>query len=117
MQDVAQCLKRLERLDEANGVCDALGTLFDDERAIAILGNCAAAIRGKGGKVLLVELIIVPGNEPGLAKWIDLEMLAMAGGRERTEGEYVELFSKAGLRLARVVRAPSPFCVIEAVKA
>ena len=90
---------------------------WDDERAIAILGNCAAAMRGKGGKLLLVELIIVPGNEPGLAKWIDLEMLAMAGGRERTEGEYAELFSKAGLRLVRVVRTPSPFCVIEAVKA
>ena len=31
-----ECLKRLERLDEANGVCGALGTLFDDERAIAM---------------------------------------------------------------------------------
>ncbi|MGA3294897.1 MAG: methyltransferase [Candidatus Acidiferrales bacterium] len=90
---------------------------WNDERAIAILRNCAAAMRGKNGKVLLVEFLIVPGNEPGLAKWIDLEMLAMAGGRERTEGEYADLFAKAGLRLARVVRTPSPFCVIEAVKA
>lgn len=90
---------------------------WDDERAVAILRNCAAAMRGPSGRVLLVELVIVPGNEPNLAKWIDLEMLAMAGGRERTEGEYAELFAKAGLRLARVVRTPSPFCVIEAVKA
>jgi len=89
---------------------------WDDERAIAVLKNCAASMRGRDGKVLLVEYVIVPGNEPDLAKWIDLEMLAMAGGRERTEGEYAELFSKAGLRLARVVRTPSPFCVIEAVK-
>lgn len=90
---------------------------WNDERAIAILKNCAAAMRGRSGKVLLVEYVIVPGNEPDVAKWIDLEMLAMAGGRERTEGEYAELFSRAGLKLARVVRTPSPFCVIEAVKA
>jgi hypothetical protein len=90
---------------------------WDDERAVAILKNCAAAMRGRDGKVILIELVIVPGNEPDLAKWIDLEMLAMAGGRERTEGEYAELFSKAGLKLARVVHTPSPFCAIEAVKA
>jgi hypothetical protein len=59
----------------------------------------------------------VPGNDPDLAKWIDMEMLALAGGRERTEAEFADLFAKAGLRLVRVVRTPSPHCVIEAVKA
>ena len=90
---------------------------WDDARAITILKNCAKAMRNPNGKVLLVELLITPGNEPDMAKWIDIEMLAMAGGRERTEAEFAELFSKAGLRLSRVVRAASPFCVIEAVKA
>jgi hypothetical protein len=90
---------------------------WDDARAITILKNCASAMRGKNGKMILIELTIVPGNDPGLAKWIDLEMLAMSGGRERTESEYAELFAKAGLRLARVLRSPSPACVIEAVKA
>ena len=90
---------------------------WDDARAITILKNCAKAMRKPDGRVLLVELLITPGNDPDMAKWIDIEMLAMAGGRERTEAEFAELFSKAGLRLARVVRAASPFCVIEAVKA
>ncbi len=90
---------------------------WDDPRAIAILKNCAKAMRGPDGKVILIELLISPGNEPEMAKWIDIEMLAMAGGRERTEAEFAELFGKAGLRLARVVRSASPFCVIEAVKA
>ena len=89
---------------------------WDDERAVLILKNCAAAMRGASGKLLLIEQVIVPGNEPSLAKWVDLEMLTMAGGRERTEGEYAELFSKANLKLVRVVRTPSPACVIEAVK-
>lgn len=90
---------------------------WDDDRAIAILKNCAKSMRGQNGKVILLELIIAPGNAPGLGKWIDIEMLAMAGGRERTEAEYADLFAKAGLRLARVVRSSSLFCAIEAVKA
>lgn len=89
---------------------------WDDTRAITILKNCAAAMRGNSGKIILLEFVIDPGNEPSLGKWIDLEMLTMAGGRERTEAEYAELFAKAGLRLARVVRTAAPQCVIEAVK-
>jgi hypothetical protein len=90
---------------------------WDDARAIAILKNCAAAMRGSNGKVILLEIVVYPGNDPDLGKWIDLEMLLMAGGRERTEAEYAELFSKAGLRLSRVVRTKSPMCVVEAVRA
>jgi hypothetical protein len=90
---------------------------WDDARAIAILKNCAAAMRGQSGKVILLEMPVGPSNEPDLAKWIDIEMLAMAGGRERTEPEYANLLAKAGLRLARVVRTASPAAVIEAVKA
>jgi len=90
---------------------------WDEPRALTILKNCAKAMRGPKGRVILIEQVIPEGNEPSLAKWIDMEMLAMAGGRERTEAEYADLFAKAGLRLARVVHAPSPFSVIEAAKA
>ena len=90
---------------------------WPDERAITILKNCASALRSPAGKICLVEMPIGPMNEPGIAKWIDMEMLAVAGGRERTETEYAELFAKAGLRLSRVVRTASPVAVIEAVKA
>jgi O-methyltransferase/methyltransferase family protein len=89
---------------------------WDETRAITILKNCAKAMRNSSGKIILIEMLIAPGNEPNLAKWLDLEMLAMAGGRERTEAEYAELFAKAGLRLSRVVRSQSPFGAIEAVK-
>ncbi len=89
---------------------------WEEPQAITILKNCAKAMRGQNGKVILVEHVIFPGNEPDMAKWIDMEMLAMAGGRERTEAEYAELFAKAGLRLVRVIRTASPYCVIEAVK-
>jgi hypothetical protein len=90
---------------------------WDDARSAAILKNCARAMCGTGGKVLLIEFVIDPGNEQSLAKWIDMEMLAMAGGRERSEAEFAAMFAKAGLRLARVVRTKSPYCVVEAVRA
>lgn len=90
---------------------------WNDERAIAILENCGSAMRGAGAKVVLIEMPVGPANDPGLAKWIDIEMLAVAGGRERTEEEYAALFAKAGLRLNRVVRGPGPNAAIEAVKA
>jgi SAM-dependent methyltransferase len=90
---------------------------WDDDKAVAVLKNCARAMRGNGGKVILLEMVLSPGNEPHLGKWIDLEMLMMAGGHERTEAEFAELLSKAGLRLTRVVRTKSPMCVIESVKA
>jgi O-methyltransferase domain/Dimerisation domain len=90
---------------------------WDEERALKILKNCASAMRGADGKIMLLEFSVGEMNEPSLGKWIDIEMLAVAGGRERTEAEYAALLSNAGLRLARVVRTPSPLVVIEAVKA
>jgi O-methyltransferase domain/Dimerisation domain len=89
---------------------------WEDERAIAVLKNCARAMRGNG-KVLLLEMVLSPGNEPHFGKWVDLEMLVMAGGHERTEAEFADLLAKGGLRLARVVRTKAPICVIESVKA
>ena len=87
-----------------------------EEKAILILRNCLKAMRGNG-KVLLVESVLPGLNVPDLGKLIDLEMLAMPGGKERTEDEYRGLLAKAGLRLTRVVKNQSPLAVIEAVKA
>jgi hypothetical protein len=47
---------------------------------------------------------------------MDLNMLVMLGGRERTEEEYQRLLSEAGFRLARVIPTHSPFSVIEATR-
>ena len=88
---------------------------WDDARALTILRNCAAALRGEG-KVILIENVISPGNEPHFAKWLDIAMLTLTGGRERTQAEFAGLFSQAGLRLSRVVPTKSPVCVVEAVK-
>jgi ubiquinone/menaquinone biosynthesis C-methylase UbiE len=87
---------------------------WDDEDATKILQNCRRAV-GPGGRVLLAEMVIPPGNDPHVGKLLDLEMLVMAGGRERTEAEFRDLLAAAGLRLVRIVPTASPMCVIEGV--
>jgi hypothetical protein len=88
---------------------------WSDAKALTILKNCHAAGRGKS-KVILVEAVLTPGNEPNFAKWLDLEMLLIPGGRERTEAEFARLFEQAGFNLMRVLPTKSPVCVLEAEK-
>ena len=74
---------------------------WDDERATAILRTvCASA--PQDARVLIVESVIPLGNESNGAKWLDLLMLVLAGGRERTEREWRALLDGAGLRTERV---------------
>jgi hypothetical protein len=62
----------------------------------------------------LIESVIPTGNEPGPGKIMDLEMLVMPGGRERTEAEFRALFAGAGFDLTRIVPTQSPLSVVEA---
>ncbi len=88
---------------------------WDDQKAGAILRNTHAALEGKpNGKVLLVEAVIKPGNEPDLSKLGDLEMMLLPGGRERTEAEFAALFARNGFQLTRVVPTHAPLWVVEA---
>lgn len=91
---------------------------WDDEQARTILRNCCKALSGKpNARVLLVESVISPDNAPQLGKFIDLEMLAFPGGRERTEEEFRKLFAASGLRLTRVIPTTSPLWIVEGVVA
>ena len=85
---------------------------WNDEQCVTILQNCRKAMTD-GGKVLVVEMIVPERNEPSPAKFLDLQMLQLCPGCERTEKEYAELFAKAGLKLTRIIPTMSPFSVIE----
>jgi len=87
---------------------------WDDERARLILKNIHAAMGAKGGKVILLEGVIAPGSAPSLGKVMDIEMLALPGGRERNEEEFRALFGGAGFELKSITPTKSPICVIEA---
>ena len=88
---------------------------WDDERATRLLQSCHRALV-PNGKLLLVEMVIPPDNRPSPAQAMDLNMLVVAGGRERTEDEYRQLFQAAGFRLERIIPTHSPFSVIEATR-
>jgi hypothetical protein len=86
---------------------------WDDERAIAILQNCHRAM-ASGGKVLVVEQVIPPGNEPFMGKLLDVNMLVMCpGGKERTAEEFRALFAAAGFELTRIVPTQGIVSVVE----
>ena len=88
---------------------------WDDERCVKILSNCRAAMN-KNGRVLVVDSVVPPGNEPGYVKLLDIEMLII-GGRERTKTDFSSIFRKSGLKLTRVVATKSPLSIVEGVRA
>jgi hypothetical protein len=89
---------------------------WDNERAIAILKNCHRAMV-ENGKILAIEQVIPPGNEPSLGKLLDLHMLVMfPGGCERTENEYQALFEASGFQLTKIVPTNADVSVIEGIR-
>lgn len=89
---------------------------WDDERCQIILRNCRQAMR-PDGKLLVVEQVLPPANEPSLGKWLDLHMLVLLTGRERTEAEYRALLEAAGFELTKVIPTRSGASIVEGVRA
>jgi hypothetical protein len=89
---------------------------WDDAQATTILRNIGKAMGGKRGKVILLESVIADGPTPDLGKFIDIEMLLLPGGRERSTGEFRALFAGAGFELTKIVPTKSPLSVVEAVR-
>jgi hypothetical protein len=85
---------------------------WNDEQARQILGNVRKVI-GSSGRLLIIENVIPPGNDPGFAKLLDLNMLVIPGGKERTEAEYRELFAAARFRLTKITPTPADVSIIE----
>ncbi len=88
---------------------------WNDEQCVKILANCSAVMNEKG-RVLVVDNVIHPGNDPSWGKLIDIQMLII-GGRERTKKEFAAMFAQAGLKLTRVVPTKCPLSIVEGVRA
>ena len=89
---------------------------WPDEEALAILRSVRAATT-TDATVLLVELVLPEHKRDFTGKWVDLEMLIVANGRERSAAEYRELLRQAGFRMTRVVQTAAPFSIVEATPA
>ena len=89
---------------------------WNDDQSIAIMKNCHRALPANG-RLILVEAVVPPHDEMHFAKFMDLNMMVMTGGKERTEGEFRKLYEASGFKLTRIVATESPFSVIEGLKA
>ena len=87
---------------------------WDDAGCIRILTNCARAIN-PGGRVVTIELALGEKDEPGVGALLDLSLMVMTPGRERSIAQYRELLAAAGLRLAKVTPTRSAAVIMEAV--
>jgi len=87
---------------------------WTDEQCHVILQNCRRVMKS-GNRLLVVEMVIPPGNSPHWGKLLDLNMMMLPGGKERTEVEYRDLFQRAGFRLTRVVPTRMELCIVEGV--
>lgn len=88
---------------------------WDDTQALAILHRVVEAM-APDGRLLIIENVIPEGNQAHPGKLIDLEMLLITGGRERTRVEFDLLLEAAGLRVERLLPTAVSVSIIEAVR-
>ena len=88
---------------------------WDDEKSLTILRHCHA-VMSENSRLLVVESVIPPGNDPFPGKFLDLVMLMIPGGKERTAEEYEALFEQAGFELTRIIPTESELSIIEGTK-
>lgn len=85
---------------------------WNDEQATTILKNVHRVLPDHG-RLLVIEGVIPSGNDPCFGKLLDLTMLVIPGGKERTEEEYRQLFAASGFELTRIVPTAAEVCIIE----
>jgi ubiquinone/menaquinone biosynthesis C-methylase UbiE len=88
---------------------------WDEEKCLTILRNCHRAML-PASKLLVIESVIPPGNKPFHGKFLDLVMLLIPGGKERTEAEYRTVFERAGFELTRIVPTGTEVSIVEGKK-
>ncbi len=86
---------------------------WNDESCIWLLKNCRQTMSAPSGRLLVVEILLAHGNKSDYGKYLDVNMLVLAAGKERTEEEYSRLFEAAGFSISSVVRTSSELSIIE----
>ncbi len=87
---------------------------WDDDNAVAILKVCHKAMSAKSN-LLIIERVIPKGNEPSFGKLVDISMLTLSGGLERSESEFGMIFERAGFKITNIIPTMCPLSIIEAM--
>ena len=86
---------------------------WNEDQCLTILRNCRKAMK-PGARLLIVEFVLPEGDTPHFGKIIDMVMLTIPGGEERTAAEYAALLAAAGLTMTRVFPTASDVSIVEA---
>jgi hypothetical protein len=89
---------------------------WSDRASVDILRACRRAMP-PGGKLLIAEYVIERPNASADGAFMDIMMMVMCGGRERTLDEFAAIFAAAGFRLTSVIKTATPLSIIEGVSA
>jgi hypothetical protein len=85
---------------------------WSDRASVDILRTCRRAMQ-PGGKLLVAEYVIERPNASADGAFMDIMMMVMCGGRERTLDEFAAIFAAAGFRMNSVIATATPLSVIE----
>ncbi len=88
---------------------------WGDEQCQCILQNCSRAM-SSGATLLVLEMVIPLDDGPSIAKLLDLEVLVMGDGCERTEAEFHALFERTAFRINRIIPTQEHICLLECIK-
>lgn len=88
---------------------------LSNDNAIKLLQNCYHAMP-TNAKLLVIDPIIPPNNEPSFSKLLDLQMMVTHGAQVHTANEFHNLITKAGFQINNIIPTKSPCCIIESVK-
>lgn len=91
---------------------------WDDEAAIRLLMRCREAMK-TDARVLVIDAVMRAGNAPDPNKFMDVSIMALTRGRERSEADFRRLFAEAGLRCTEIfpTELPSTLSIIEGARA
>ncbi|MBN2016904.1 MAG: methyltransferase [Candidatus Cloacimonetes bacterium] len=88
---------------------------WDDEKCQTTLSNCHNAM-GNSARLLIIESILPKRNEFTITSLMDLEVMVMGGGKERTESEYQNLLYGSGFLLKKIIQTKDNISIIECMK-
>src|ERR1700756_409886 len=89
---------------------------WPDDLCIQLLKACRKGVKA-GGRLLVVDSVIQPGNDFSPSKFLDLQMLIFPSGCERTEKHFRELFEASGWELRRIIPTAAVDSIVEGVAA
>lgn len=89
---------------------------WDDSKSAAILRNIRAAIRPEG-RVVIIDALLPETVESHPGFLMDLNMMVMTGGKERTAAEFQGLLERTGFMLESITPTPTPMAVVQGVAA